>query len=334
MEHNQNTRIPLTNARFEESPVGELIVSNSRQGQFSVVVDPSIKEVTIQIRLHTAGFIGNILLWNVSRDIVDHQTVFKTNPVPFTFGQNMWEIKFLKPPSKVPFKLFLTFNIMNTVYSGVLFSQTIISNDELKSNVMNIYDTIRSTATTSPIALQFNRTLGHLTTALGIEYYENDEQLVNTLLFGDDGYVDLVKEKKFLNVFKSYAQLRNAIALIGKPYFKFNEAYIMQRLPTQQRGTFAVTFSSILPGLLVCNYKSGGLFPESKYLGYFASPDAIAVQPYYYKVNDEIRCDQIQPPREGFYQIEMATNVQNIPIHYHIDSWVEASIELQFPLYE
>jgi hypothetical protein len=334
MEHNndKSTRIPLSNARFEESLICELMVMNSRQGQFSVVVDPSVKEVVIKILINSAGFIGNVLLWNVTRDIVDHQTIFKTNPTPANFNPSTCEIKYLKPPAKVPFKLFVTFNFMNPLHTGVLFSQVIISNDDLKSNVLHIYDTIKATATTSPLALQFNRTLGDLTTALAIEYYENDENLVGSLLIGEDDYVDLVKEKIFLNVFKSYAQLRTAITLLSKPYFHFDEARVVQSIPTQPRGTFAITFSNIVPGLLVCYYKSGGMFSESKYLGYFASPAVIPLQPYYYKVGEEIRCDLIQPPSEGFYQIEFAIAVPNIPLHYSVDGWIEASIELQYPL--
>ncbi len=94
-------------------------------------------------------------------------------------------------------------------------------------------------------------------------------------------------------------------------------------------------FSNQYPGLLACHYKSGGLYPETKYLGYFAKPTAtLPAQNYYYRENGQIFYSQepTQPSHEGFYQIEDFALLDNIPIHYTVDDWIRACVELKYPL--
>jgi hypothetical protein len=294
-----------------------------------------LNAISIEINLYyaTKRYIANPLLWNISRS-VSGQVYFSAEPVGCTWSQTETGLRldFVKPDRKTPYKLFITLNFMNEFYSGVLYSRIPICNEEPKQNKSDIKDALELYATESPTALQFTRDLGALTLALEIDFYDEQEDLVQQLLFGNDGYIDSIKEKKFFAVFKTYSQLRKAMALIQKEYFKFDEAEAWSQLGKQSKGTFAVVFSTQNPGLLACHYKSGGVYPETKLLGYFAPVNTMPQQPYFFREHEKIVRRLITPPNEGFYQIEHEAQLSDLRICYTVDDWIADCVELKYPL--
>jgi hypothetical protein len=146
-----------------------------------------LNAISIEINLYyaTKRYIANPLLWNISRS-VSGQVYFSAEPVGCTWSQTETGLRldFVKPDRKTPYKLFITLNFMNEFYSGVLYSRIPICNEEPKQNKSDIKDALELYATESPTALQFTRDLGALTLALEIDFYDEQEDLVQQLLFG------------------------------------------------------------------------------------------------------------------------------------------------------
>ena len=212
------------------SHIGVVKIYDAALTESAIISDPGVNVISIEIILYypTKRFIANPLLWNIRRSI-SGQAYFSAEPVVCAWSPNEdgLRLDFTKPDRKTPYKLFVTFNFMNEFYSGVLYLPIPICNEEPKQNRVDIRNALQLCVSESPMALEFNRDQRALTEALEMAYYDDQEILLQQLLFGafcriehtvpndylfigDNELIDLGKEKRFFDVFKTYSQLGKA----------------------------------------------------------------------------------------------------------------------------